>query len=315
MYRTICKRSSERVRITTILLTFIFSKTIEKWNCNKSKEGWKINMSFTKNEKSMLKTYLLFAFLIAWSTELILILLYHTPLATSGFLNVLYYIGLGFGCGMAPAYAAFIVERKYHGTTPRMFLKKILKTVSMKQCIAVLALFGIIQFFACALQERYIGNPWYLFILFMPLMIYGGGLEEVGWQGILQPLLQKQFPFLAAVLIEGIIWSVWHLPLWFIPASSQSTYSFAAFTLFCITLGATLAAAHRITGSIWVSVLLHAWSNTVLGGMYSLTSLCSFPNLKTLTISTMQILVVMALACLMKIKPITASRFNDHTSE
>ena len=128
-------------------------------------------------------------------------------------------------------------------------------------------------------------------------------LEEVGWQGILQPLLQKRFPFLIAVLIEGAVWSIWHLPLWFIPASSQSTYSFAAFTLFCITLGATLAAAHRITKSIWVSVLLHAWSNTVLGGMYTLTSLCSFPNMRTLTISVIQILVVMGLAYLMKTKP------------
>ena len=263
----------------------------------------------------MLKTYLLFAFLIAWVTELILIQLYHTPLATSSFLNVLYYIGLGFGCGMAPAYAAFIVERKYHGTTPRMFLKEILKTVSMKKCIAVLVLFGLIQFSACALQENYVGNPWYLFILFMPLMIYGGGLEEVGWQGILQPLLQKQFPFLISVLIEGVIWSIWHLPLWFIPASSQSMYSFAAFTLFCITLGATLAAAHKITGSIWVSVLLHAWSNTVLGGMYSLTSLCSFPNMKTLAISLIQIFAVMALAYLMKMKPVTGPHFNDHISE
>lgn len=260
-------------------------------------------MSFSKNEKSMLKTYLLFAFLIAWGTELILIVLYHTPLAASSFLNALYYIGLGFGCGMAPAYAAYIVKRKYHRITLRMFLREILRTVSMKQCIAVLALFGMIQFFACALQEHYTGNPWYLFILFIPLMVYGGGLEEVGWQGILQPLLQKRFPFLAAVLIEGIIWSVWHLPLWFIPASSQSTYSFAAFTLFCITLGATLTAAHRITGSIWVSVLLHAWSNTVLGGMYSLTSLSSFPNMRTLTISLIQILVVMALAYLMASKP------------
>jgi len=184
-------------------------------------------MRLTKIEKSMMNTYLLLTFSIAWGTELLLILLYRTPLSTGAFLQVLYYIGLGFGCGM----------------------------------------------------------------------------EEVGWQGILQPLLQKRFPFLIAVLIEGAVWSIWHLPLWFIPASSQSTYSFAAFTLFCITLGATLAAAHRITKSIWVSVLLHAWSNTVLGGMYTLTSLCSFPNIRTLTISAIQILVVMGLAYLMKTKP------------
>ena len=72
----------------------------------------------------------------------------------------------------------------------------------------------------------------------------------------------------------------------------QSTYSFAAFTIFCITLGVTLAAAHQITKSIWVSVLLHAWSNTVLGGMYSLNSLCAFPDRKALLVSMTQISLV-----------------------
>ena len=121
------------------------------------------------------------------------------------------------------------------------------------------------------------------------------GVEEIGWQGGFQPVLQKRFPFLAAGVIEGIVWSVWHLPLWFIPNSSQSAYSFVAFTLFCITLGVTLAAAHRITGSIWVSILLHAWSNTVLGGMYTLTSLYRFPDARTLMISVGQIFMVMGI--------------------
>ena len=177
----------------------------------------KLNMRLTKIEKSMMNTYLLLTFSIAWGTELLLILLYRLPLSSSAFLQVLYYIGLGFGCGMAPAYAAFIVERKCHGMMLRSFLRKVIETHSMKRCLGVLLLFGLIQFCACALQERYTGNPCYLFVLFMPLMIYGGGMEEVGWQGILQPLLQKRFPFLIAVLIEGAVWSIWHLPLWFIP--------------------------------------------------------------------------------------------------
>ena len=42
-----------------------------------------------------------------------------------------------------------------------------------------------------------------------------------------------------------------------------------------------------------LSVLLHAWSNTVLGGMYTLTSLCGFPSLKTWIVSLVQIAVIM----------------------
>lgn len=244
------------------------------------------------SEKKMIWLFLLYSFLIAWGSEAIIALLYQSDLLDEKLMQVFYYVVLGAGCGMAPAYAAFIVERKYMAVTWKAFWKRIFQTDNSKRSFAILALFAVIQFGACSFQEEYMGNPWYLFILFMPLMIYGGGLEEIGWQGIFQPILQKRLPFLAAAITGGVVWSIWHLPLWFIPNSSQSAYSFTAFTLFCITLGVTLAAAHKITGSIWVSVLLHAWSNTVLGGMYSLTSLYQFPNARTLIISMVQILAV-----------------------
>ena len=253
------------------------------------------NKRLSSTEKKMIWVFLIYSFLIAWGSETTIIVLYRLNLLNEKLMQILYYVLLGAGCGMAPAYAAFIVERKYASVTWKGFLKKIFRTDSRKRSFTILILFGAIQFGACVLQEQYTGNPWYLFILFMPLMIYGGGLEEIGWQGVFQPVLQKRFPFLAAGVIEGIVWSVWHLPLWFIPNSSQSAYSFVAFTLFCITLGVTLAAAHRITGSIWVSILLHAWSNTVLGGMYSLTSLYRFPSAKTLIISVGQIFMVMGI--------------------
>lgn len=250
------------------------------------------NKRLSAAEEKMMWMFLLYSFLIAWGSEAALILLYQSDLMDEKFMQVLYYVALGAGCGMAPAYAAYMVERKYAAVTWKGFLKKIFQTGSNKRSFTTLALFAAVQFGACVLQEEYTENPWYLFILFMPLMVYGGGLEEIGWQGILQPILQKRLSFLAAAITGGIVWSIWHLPLWFIPNSSQSSYSFPAFTLFCITLGVTLAAAHKITGSIWVSVLLHAWSNTILGGMYSLTSLCQFPNAKTLLISVVQILAV-----------------------
>ena len=114
------------------------------------------------------------------------------------------------------------------------------------------------------------------------MMIWGGGLEEIGWRGVFQPLLEKRFSFLAAAFIEGVIWGVWHLPLWFIPNSTQGDMNFIAFTLYCIILGLTLAAAYRLTKCIWVTILIHAWGNTVLGGMYTLTSLNNYPSVKTL---------------------------------
>lgn len=250
-------------------------------------------ISNLKEDSRMLWSFLFYTFIIAWGTELMLIVLYRFNLLSENMTLFLYFTVIGFGAGMAPAYAAFIVQRKQTGIKLKDFCKQVFHTPNAHRSIVFLLIFGAIQFAACAVQENYLGNPWYLFILFMPMMIWGGGLEEIGWRGVFQPLLEKQFSFLIAALIEGMIWSVWHLPLWFIPNSSQGDMNFIAFTLYCITLGLTLAAAYRLTRCIWVTILIHAWGNTVLGGMYTLTSLNNFPNTKTVIVYGLQIAIIM----------------------
>ena len=64
------------------------------------------------------------------------------------------------------------------------------------------------------------------------------------------------------------------------------------FALYCITFGLNLAVLYRLTKSVWAAVLLHAWGNTILGGMFSLTSLCNFPQAKTLLVYGIEIAVM-----------------------
>ncbi len=53
-------------------------------------------------------------------------------------------------------------------------------------------------------------------VMFFDSLIRGPLGEEVGWRGYLQLELNKRFSLLKASLIVGVIWGVWHLPLWFI---------------------------------------------------------------------------------------------------
>lgn len=256
--------------------------------------------SISKENLHMLWGFLFYTFAIAWGTELILIVMFHFNLLSENATFFLYFTVIGFGAGMAPAYAAFIVQRKQTGMKLKTFCKQVFYTVNVRRSVTFLIVFAAIQFAACVVQESYLDNPWYLFILFMPMMVWGGGLEEIGWRGVLQPLLEKRFSFLAVAFIEGTVWSVWHLPLWFVPNSSQGAMNFLAFTLYCITLGLTLAAAYRLTKSIWVTILIHAWGNTILGGMYSLTSLNNFPKTKTLIVYGVQIAIIMLILLFQK---------------
>lgn len=65
---------------------------------------------------------------------------------------------------------------------------------------------------------------------FLVFMLLGGPLaEELGWRGFLLPrLLRRLNPFNATLLL-GVIWIVWHLPLFWIEGTAQNAQGF--FTL------------------------------------------------------------------------------------
>ena len=47
-------------------------------------------------------------------------------------------------------------------------------------------------------------------------------IEELGWRGYVLDRLQATRSALTATLILGVVWSLWHLPLFFIPDSFQA---------------------------------------------------------------------------------------------
>ncbi|XMB85287.1 type II CAAX endopeptidase family protein [Mycoplasmatota bacterium WC44] len=104
----------------------------------------------------------------------------------------------------------------------------------------------------------------YLFINF-PLLIVGGGLEELGWRGYLQPKLEKIFHFVPSVIIVGIIWAVWHLPLWLVEGTIQSSLSFGMYTLMVIILSFSFTFIYKFTKNVFLCVLSHAWFNGCIG--------------------------------------------------
>jgi len=93
-------------------------------------------------------------------------------------------------------------------------------------------------------------------------MILGGGLEELGWRGVAQPLLERRFRRLTSATIVGVAWAVWHVPLFFIHGVAQYGASFPLFAADVLGNAFLLAWIYGGTGSILVCVLFHAASNT-----------------------------------------------------
>jgi membrane protease YdiL (CAAX protease family) len=99
-------------------------------------------------------------------------------------------------------------------------------------------------------------------ILF-PTMIIGGGLEELGWRGVAQPLVEQRMPRLVAALVVGVIWALWHLPLFQIPGAAQFGRNFALFAADVLANACLLAWVYAGARSILLCVVFHAASNTV----------------------------------------------------
>lgn len=97
--------------------------------------------------------------------------------------------------------------------------------------------------------------------------------EEYGWRYYLQPLLQKRFGLRGGVLLLGVVWGIWHLPvdLFYYTQDSQFLMILAQ-QITCITLGIFFAYAYMKTKNIWVPVALHFLNNNlapIISGNYS----------------------------------------------
>ena len=68
-------------------------------------------------------------------------------------------------------------------------------------------------------SQLYLVVPVFFFVL-----VLGGPLgEEPGWRGLLLPTLAERSTFPVAGIVVGIVWAIWHLPLFLIPARPKLT--------------------------------------------------------------------------------------------
>jgi membrane protease YdiL (CAAX protease family) len=75
---------------------------------------------------------------------------------------------------------------------------------------------------------------WVFVPYLIAMMLFGGGQEEFGWRGYALPKLEENLGYWKANILLGTIWAVWHLPLWFIPGTSQQLMHFVGFMMLTI---------------------------------------------------------------------------------
>lgn len=92
----------------------------------------------------------------------------------------------------------------------------------------------------------------------MFMMLFLGPVEEFGWRGVAQPILQRHVaPFWAAVII-GSVWGFWHLPAFSLAGVVFAEWNFLPFLVGNITLAILVTPFFNASrGSLLLPMLYH----------------------------------------------------------
>lgn len=122
---------------------------------------------------------------------------------------------------------------------------------------------GVFFICLCSISGYESGAPLIAIVVMIPMMLFGGGLEETGWRGILQPELEEKYGYTTATILVSIVWLLWHLPLFFINGVSQYGADFICFGINVIGLSFALSAIKKLTHSTLLCVLFHCIINSL----------------------------------------------------
>lgn len=169
---------------------------------------------------------------------------------------------------LSPAIASYIILKKNNKIAD---FKEWLRTVFYVKNNIFVYLFvvsGLSLYFLIhlAVSDRTeIVLPFYTFFLALPGNLIIGGLEEAGWMYILQPELDKKYGFILSSVSVGIIWVLWHIPLFFIPGTNhgEGLINFGMFAVQLMAFRFFNGAIYKISGKgcVFMCVLFHTMFN------------------------------------------------------
>jgi membrane protease YdiL (CAAX protease family) len=116
----------------------------------------------------------------------------------------------------------------------------------------------------------------YLPVIALQVLLVGPLSEELGWRGYALEALQSRWGALASSLMVGLLWSLWHLPLFFVSEESNFYYEwgfgtglFWLFILRMTLISVIMTWVYNNNGrSILSAILLHFAYNFTFSFVY-----------------------------------------------
>lgn len=140
----------------------------------------------------------------------------------------------------------------------------------LKTWLLIFGVFGISTLISWILPEfwgeervgMFLPNAYIFPLYWLAMVFFGGGQEEIGWRAYILPHLERHLGVAKASLVLGIVWAVWHIPLWFIPGMSQQNMPFAGFVMLTVGYSFFLSWIYKASGKRPMSALVaHGTAN------------------------------------------------------
>ncbi|MGI3186948.1 CPBP family glutamic-type intramembrane protease [Nioella aestuarii] len=94
--------------------------------------------------------------------------------------------------------------------------------------------------------------------LFLGVMLFLGPMEEFGWRGVAQPILQRHMAPIWAGMLIGATWGLWHLPAFYIATVVYADWQFLPFFIGNVTLAVLVTPIfNNARGSLLLPMLFH----------------------------------------------------------
>jgi membrane protease YdiL (CAAX protease family) len=159
-----------------------------------------------------------------------------------------------------------------------------------------------------SLESRFQSNLWGILPLAVFTLFFGPIPEELGWRGFALDGLQTKYNALGSSLILGVLWTIWHAPLFFIPESYQNGLIFGTIPFWWYMLDKTFQSIlmtwiYNNTGrSTFTAILFHFMVNFI-GELFVLSPRTDFFQIIVWALAATVVVLVW--------KPKTLTRFGE----
>jgi len=177
----------------------------------------------------------------------------------------------------APAIVALSLTARAEGSDGVMgLLRRLVKgDVGVRWYLFAAGYMAAVKLAVALLHRVFLGawprfgtEPWYIILgaTIFSLVVGGQSGEEIGWRGYALPRLANRFGYAGGSIVLGVVWALWHLPLFFVREADKYGQSFILYTLQVTAISVAMAWLYqRTNGSLLLTMLMHSAINQSKG--------------------------------------------------